>query len=90
VYLNHTGSRYDEPAKALKSGNHGVPGGENVLVNEAGEVRYFTVREMARLHGFPDTFEFCGSWGAVTRQLGNAVPVSVAEVIGTAVMQLLV
>ena len=51
----------DEPAKTLKAGNHGVPGGENTLVVGAGEVRYFTIRECARLQTFPDTLHVLGS-----------------------------
>jgi DNA (cytosine-5)-methyltransferase 1 len=45
-------------------------------------VRYFTVRESARLQTFPDSFIFHGAWSEVMRQLGNAVPVRLAEVIG--------
>lgn len=89
IYPNHTGSSLDEPAKALKAGDHGVPGGENMLVNQHGGVRYFTVREMARLQGFPDDFNISGSWKAATRQLGNAVPTNVAERIGSAVYQII-
>jgi DNA (cytosine-5)-methyltransferase 1 len=69
----------DEPAKALKAGDHGVPGGENMLADRQGRVRYFTVREMARLQSFPDDFIVSGSWRAATRQLGNAVPTIVGE-----------
>ena len=47
AYPNHTGSDFDEPAKALKAGDHGVPGGENMLSDRKGRVRYFTIREMA-------------------------------------------
>lgn len=85
AYPNHTGSRLDEPAKALKAGDHGVPGGENMIANRLGNVRYFTVREMARLQDFPDEFVVSGSWKAATRQLGNAVPISVGEYIGKTV-----
>ncbi len=46
-YPGHTGSPLDLPAKTLKAGDHGVPGGENMMVKENGEVRYFTVRESA-------------------------------------------
>ena len=49
----HTGSALDEPAKTLKAGDHGVPGGENMLMLPDGTVRYFTVRESARLQTFP-------------------------------------
>ena len=48
-YPGHTGSLLDEPAKALKAGDHGVPGGENMLRYPNGRVRYFTVRESARI-----------------------------------------
>lgn len=89
TYPNHTGSCIDEPAKALKAGDHGVPGGENMLVDPRGTARYFTVREMARLQGFPDEYNISGSWKAATRQLGNAVPTCVAEVIGGAVRDII-
>jgi len=42
-------------------------------------VRYFTVREAARLQTFPDTWQFSGGWGACIKQLGNAVPVELAH-----------
>ena len=83
TYPRHTGSGWDEPAKALKAGDHGVPGGENILVQPDGTVRYFTLREMARLQGFPDDFHVPGTWKAPIKQLGNAVPVQVGEVLGT-------
>jgi DNA (cytosine-5)-methyltransferase 1 len=84
-YAGHTGSPYDEPAKALKAGAHGVPGGENMLAYSNGEVRYFSVRESARIQTFPDDYYFEGSWGEVMRQLGNAVPALLAEVMASSV-----
>jgi len=84
-YVGHTGSSLDEPAKALKAGDHGVPGGENMLTRGRSGVRYFTVRESARLQGFPDDFVFPGSWTETMRQLGNAVPVPMASVIATSI-----
>jgi DNA (cytosine-5)-methyltransferase 1 len=89
AYPNHTGSLLDEPAKALKAGDHGVPGGENMLADRKGNVRYFTVREMARLQGFPDEFEVSGSWKAATRQLGNAVPTMVGAHMAKEILKLL-
>jgi len=84
-YKGHTGSRLDEPAKTLKAGDHGVPGGENMLARADGTVRYFTVREAARLQTFPDDYVFRGAWTEAMRQLGNAVPVRLAEVVACSV-----
>ena len=80
-YAGHTGSALDQPAKTLKAGVHGVPGGENMLALPTGEVRYFTVRESARLQSFPDEFTFSDSWTESMRQIGNAVPVDLAELL---------
>ena len=82
-YPGHTGSPLDEPSKALKSGVHGVPGGENAVRGEDGAIRYFTVRESARIQCFPDEFAFSGSWSEAMRQLGNAVPVDLAAAVAT-------
>lgn len=81
-YPGHTGSPWDEPAKTLKAGDHGVPGGENTLCEYDGSVRYFTLRESARLQSFPDTYLFPGSWTESMRQVGNAVPVELARAVG--------
>lgn len=87
TYPGHTGSLLDAPAKTLKAGAHGVPGGENMLVRPDGTVRYFTVRESARLQTFPDSYVFPGTWSESMRQLGNAVPVTLARVVAAAVME---
>jgi DNA (cytosine-5)-methyltransferase 1 len=88
AYPNHTGSNLDEPAKALKAGDHGVPGGENMLADRSDKVRYFTIREMARLQGFPDDFVISGTWKAATRQLGNAVPTPVSQHMAAAILKI--
>ena len=81
AYKGHTGSPWDWPAKAIKAGDHGNPGGENMLRRDDGSVRYFTVRELARLQTFPDTWYFANSWTEGRRQLGNAVPVLMSELL---------
>jgi DNA (cytosine-5)-methyltransferase 1 len=80
-YKGHTGSPLDEPSKTLKAGDHGVPGGENTLSLGDGEIRYFSVRECARLQTFPDEFKVAGSWTEQMRQMGNAVPVLLARIV---------
>lgn len=90
VYPGHTGSALDLPAKTLKAGDHGVPGGENMLVKTDGSVRYFTARESARIQTFPDGYVFHGSWTETMRQLGNAVPVQLARVVAASVAESLI
>jgi DNA (cytosine-5)-methyltransferase 1 len=84
-YVGHTGSPLDLPAKALKAGDHGVPGGENMMVRDDGSLRYFTVRESARIQTFPDSYVFHGAWSECMRQLGNAVPVILSSVVAASV-----
>lgn len=86
-YPGHTGSPLDQPAKTLKAGVHGVPGGENMLRRPDGSIRYFSVRESARLQTFPDDFLFHGAWGETMRQLGNAVPVRLANIVAKSVRE---
>lgn len=84
-YPGHTGSSLDAPAKTLKAGSHGVPGGENMLAYSNGKVRYFTVRECARLQTFSDDYVFPEVWGTAVKQLGNAVPVRLAEILARSI-----
>jgi DNA (cytosine-5)-methyltransferase 1 len=87
IYPGHTGSDYDLPAKTLKAGGHGVPGGENMIRYHDGSVRYFTVFEGKRIQTFPDDFQITGAWTEAMRQLGNAVPVLLGKTIGDALFQ---
>ena len=88
-YVGHTGSNLDDPAKTLKAGDHGVPGGENMIAFPDGGVRYFTVREAALIQTFPRDFIFSSSWTVNMRQIGNAVPVSLAEVVARSIARTL-
>ncbi len=90
TYPGHTGSPLDLPAKTIKAGDHGVPGGENMMVRPDGSVRYFTVREAARLQTFPDDYVLHGAWSETMRQLGNAVPVRLAQLVACSVAQALI
>lgn len=91
IYGGHTPNELDSPAKTVKAGVHGVPGGESVMllderVPEATSSsgwrylhRYMTVRETARVMTFPDDWTLAGPRGEKMRQLGNAVPVSLGS-----------
>jgi DNA (cytosine-5)-methyltransferase 1 len=61
------------------------PNGTPTLDN----VRSITIREAARIQSFPDDFFFEGSRSAAFKQIGNAVPVVLAEKIGQKIKQLL-
>ena len=94
MYTGHTPNLLDRPAKTVKAGVHGVPGGESVMqlddvdfANFGGETgyRYMTVRETARVMTFPDRWILDGPRGEKMRQLGNAVPVKLGMAVSKAV-----
>lgn len=49
------------------------------------ESRRLSMRELCRLQTFPDDVEVIGSYRSVHRQVGNAVPSLLAEVLGRAI-----
>lgn len=49
--------------------------------------RRLSVRELARLQTFPDEYEFAGSYREVQRQIGNAVPPALGELLGLAIRE---
>ena len=46
------------------------------------ETRPLSVREYARIQGFPDEWKFVGNTAAKYRQIGNAVPIVLGKAIG--------
>ncbi|MBF6095720.1 DNA cytosine methyltransferase [Nocardia cyriacigeorgica] len=97
IYKGHTPNELDRPAKTVKAGVHGVPGGESVMLLDdrvrdpdssdgwTYRHRYMTVRETARVMTFPDEWHGSGPRGEQMRQLGNAVPVVLGEFFASAV-----
>lgn len=59
-----------------------LPPGPEAGVNELPRL---TIRMVARLQGFPDSWNFAGRKTAAYRQVGNAFPPPVAEAVGRAI-----
>ena len=74
VYSGHTPSQLDKLAKTVRAGTHGNGGGSNTVTLDDGSVRYFTVRELARLQGFEDVYQFHPVWSRAIKEIGNACP----------------
>lgn len=53
----------------------------------SGKPRFLTVREEAAIQSFPRWFEFTGSKGSASKQVGNAVPPKLAEHVGRALLE---
>jgi len=53
------------------------------------EERPLTVREYARIQTFDDAYEFTGSMNSQYKQIGNAVPVKLAEKMGECIIKYL-
>ncbi|MBQ6855883.1 MAG: DNA (cytosine-5-)-methyltransferase [Lachnospiraceae bacterium] len=52
------------------------------MVKDGKRIRPYTVKEYARLQGFPDWFEFAGKDSDAYRQIGNAVAVPMGRWVG--------
>lgn len=88
TYPRHNGSPLDMPSKAIKAGVHGVGGGEGMMRELDGTVRYLTIREAALVQGFPRDYEFPGVRSRVMGVIGNAVAVDVAAKVGETLIAL--
>ena len=82
-YRNFTGHRATDPNKPsptiLARGNG--KGGVCAIPHYNGK-RRLTIRESATIQTFPEGFEFIGQMNSCYRQIGNAVPVRFAELLG--------
>ena len=80
----------DKPARTLTCRNlAGATSDMHRIKLPDGRRRRITVREAARLQGFPDWFEFSGSLESQFTQIGNAVPPLFAYQMATAISQYL-
>lgn len=89
AFRNFTGHRQTDPDKPsptiLARGNG--KGGVCAIPHYNG-LRRLSVRESASIQTFPEDFEFCGAMNACYRQIGNAVPVKFAELLGNELMRI--
>jgi len=86
---NFTGHRVTDPDKPsptiLARGNG--KGGVCAIPHYNGK-RRLTIRESAAIQSFPDDFEFIGQMNSCYRQIGNAVPVKFANLLGQELLRL--
>ncbi|XP_049797488.1 DNA (cytosine-5)-methyltransferase 1-like [Schistocerca nitens] len=66
------------------------PSGIQGRVLHPKQSRIMSVREFARVQGFPDNFIFCGSMADKYRQVGNAVPPPLSAAVGHEIAKCLV
>ena len=52
------------------------------------QTRPLSIKEYARIQGFPDSWEFKGSLNSRYKQIGNAVPIPLGKAIGTAIKEI--
>ena len=90
-YKGHRPSSLDGLSKTIRAGGgRGPGGGNNTLQLDDGTIRYFTIREMARIQGFPDTYAFDPVWSHAVSELGNACPPQMIEAwLSTLLLKLL-
>lgn len=89
TYRNFTGHRQTDPDKPsptiLARGNG--KGGVCAIPHYNGK-RRLSIRESASIQTFPEDFHFNGTMSACYRQIGNAVPVRFAKLLGEELMRL--
>lgn len=82
-YRNFTGHRQtapDKPSPTILARGNGK-GGVCAIPHYNGK-RRLTIRESAAVQTFPDNFHFVGTMNSCYRQIGNAVPVHFAYLLG--------
>ncbi len=74
----------DQPAAALTTRCISLSNGR---FGHPTQNRAISVREAASIQTFPMSFSFCGNLNSMARQVGNAVPVSMAAEFGKAIVR---
>lgn len=74
--------RLEEPSRTVTCRNlAGATGDMLRILLPDGRRKRVSVREGARLQGFPDWFDFCGNESSRFKQIGNAVPPLMAKAL---------
>lgn len=85
--IQASGRQAPQHPQAPKMRNVGINRFE--FVGNKSQYRRLSVRECARIQGFPDDFEFVyTSVNDAYKMIGNAVPVDLAKVVASAILQL--
>lgn len=88
-YRNYTGHRKtdkDKPSPTILARGNG--GGGVCAIPHYNGKRRLTIRESASVQTFPEDFYFIGTMNSCYRQIGNAVPVDFAELLGKELIRL--
>ena len=76
------GCGHTERADDVGVAGHGTDNAMHQLLEHPKQDRAISAREAASLQTFPKDFEFMGSLTSQARQIGNAVPILLAESVG--------
>ncbi len=97
LYTNITGKksnihkyyvlRWNEPSNLIPA--HLYKDGLRHIHPDSKQARSITVREAARLQGFPDDYEFLGTQADAYKMIGNAVPPIFSKILACALKKLL-
>lgn len=79
--------RWNEPSNLIPA--HLFKDGLRHIHPDSKQARSITVREAARLQGFPDDYEFVGTNADAYKMIGNAVPPIFSKILADAVYDLL-
>lgn len=83
----------DEPSATIRGVNRPLPGGypghKNDSTKDFSQVRPLTTKERSLVQTFPENFQLVGSKSDVEQAIGNAVPVKLAEFVGSCLNEFL-
>ena len=83
-YISNRKVDPDKPSPTITARGDGKGGA--MIMNHPHQLRRLSCREVATIQAFPLDFEFAGSMTSIYRQIGNAVPPLLGEVVATVIM----